>query len=319
MVMTHSNLIIHCELFTGIRRSSRFGNTSIGDFRNTEDDPVNVDDDDEIVVPQARDTKKSKATKVKSKKPKIDVRAKGKEVLEETSDSSDESDDDIDGTDFCMQSDEDTRPVKVQLDKKICMFKSRCTPYRLYHSLSQISEKHKEAIRNLGFGKILDLNMFEIPSRFGEWLVDAFDPQSCTLRTQSGAFKIRTHDIHQITGIPVGGQRILMERRVDYSREIVRSWRMRYGITNSAISATKIMDKMIKSSRPDKWFLLDCLVLFTTTMRILNIVDRPEDAIKFDWSRYVVDSICFIWGPFAIRKTLKNKNVLPYGTRINNE
>uniref|UniRef100_A0A7N0ULF3 Uncharacterized protein n=1 Tax=Kalanchoe fedtschenkoi TaxID=63787 RepID=A0A7N0ULF3_KALFE len=202
-----------------------------------------------------------------------------------------------------MQSDEDTRPVKVQLDnKKICMFKSRCTLYRLYHALSQISEKHKEAIRNLGFGKILDLNMFEIPSRFGEWLVDAFDPQSYTLRTQSGALKIRTHDIHQITGIPVGGQRILMERRVDYSREIVRSWRMRYGITNSAISATKIMDKMIKSSRPDKWFLLDFLVLFTTTMvegikngmsnqRILTIVDRPEDAIKFDWSRYVVDSI----------------------------
>uniref|UniRef100_A0A7N0UMU2 Uncharacterized protein n=1 Tax=Kalanchoe fedtschenkoi TaxID=63787 RepID=A0A7N0UMU2_KALFE len=262
-------MTLHTCAFLGIRRSSRFANTSIGDFKNTEDDPVNVDDDDEIVVPQPRDTKKSKATKdvgegddfmntnkhvsgrdnkrkpvekgikiddekaaVKIKKPKIDVRAKGKEVLEETSDSSDESDDDTDGTDFCMQSDEDTRPVKVQLDnKKICMFKSRCTHYRLYHALSQISEKHKEAIRNLGFGKILDLNMFEIPSRFGEWLVDAFDPQSCTLRTQSRVLKIRAHDVHQITRIPVGRQRILMERRVDYSREIVRSWRMRYAIT----------------------------------------------------------------------------------------
>uniref|UniRef100_A0A7N0U5R1 Ubiquitin-like protease family profile domain-containing protein n=1 Tax=Kalanchoe fedtschenkoi TaxID=63787 RepID=A0A7N0U5R1_KALFE len=325
----------------GIRRSSRFTNTSLGNFKNTEEAPVNIDDDDEIVVTQPRDTKKSKLTKdvgegddfmntnkhasgrdnkrkslekgikiddekaaVKSKKPKFDVWAKGKAVLEETTESSDESDDDIDGTNFCMQSDEDTRSVKVQLDnKKICMFKSRCTPYRLYHALSQINERHKEAIWNLGFGKMLDLNMYEIPSRSGEWLVDAFDPLSYTLRTKDGALKIRAHDVHQISGIPIGGQRILMERRVDYSREIVMSWRMRYGITNSAISVTKIMDKMIQSTRPDKWFLLDFLVLFTTTMvegikngmsnqRILTVVDRPENAIKFDWSRSVVDSMC---------------------------
>uniref|UniRef100_A0A7N0TR72 Uncharacterized protein n=1 Tax=Kalanchoe fedtschenkoi TaxID=63787 RepID=A0A7N0TR72_KALFE len=183
-----------------------------------------------------------------------------------------------------------------------CMFKSRCTPQRLHQVISQLDRAHKKAIQKLGFETILELGVYEIPSRFGEWIVDNFDHKHSILSMKAGELKIGLDEVHKVFGLPNGGTHINLEQRTDYSKQIVKDWRARYGKTNSRISATKIMEKVESSRHPDVWFMWDFLILFTTTMveglknrlsnqRILNLLTNPFDAYSLNWSQYIVDNM----------------------------
>uniref|UniRef100_A0A7N0U5A8 Uncharacterized protein n=1 Tax=Kalanchoe fedtschenkoi TaxID=63787 RepID=A0A7N0U5A8_KALFE len=249
--------------------------------------PLNIDITDLLDFPGKR------------RKKEYDTKTKGKAVVSDSSGESEDSDNDEADTD--QKNYVDVHDVGVRFGSA-CMFKSRCTPQRLHQVINQLDRAHKKAIQKLGFGTILELGIYEIPSRFGEWIVDNFDHKRSILSMKAGELNIGPDEVHKVFGLPHGGTHINLEQRTDYSKHIVKDWRARYGKTNSRISATKIMEKVESSRHPDVWFMWDFLILFTTTMveglknglsnlRILNLLTNSFDACSLNWSQYIVDSM----------------------------
>uniref|UniRef100_A0A7N0TIJ9 Uncharacterized protein n=1 Tax=Kalanchoe fedtschenkoi TaxID=63787 RepID=A0A7N0TIJ9_KALFE len=180
-------------------------------------------------------------------------------------------------------------------------FKTRCTPQRLHRILGNLTEQHRRGIKELGFGSILKFRFWELPSRFGRWLVESFDATRCTLDMKIGRLHITVDDIERILGLPKVGQLFKVNDKSISSSKQCMEWHTRYGTVQSTLSVTSVMEKMAGSRKPNKWFYFDFLVLFTSTIvegmkngfanqKILNIINDPNEAKQMNWCQYVLDS-----------------------------
>lgn len=64
--------------------------------------------------------------------------------------------------------------------------KTRTTPYCLFESIKKMNRVQKAAVRELGFGQLLELNIREIPGQLAYWVVDHFHARSCRFALTSG-------------------------------------------------------------------------------------------------------------------------------------
>uniref|UniRef100_A0A7N0UNC6 Uncharacterized protein n=1 Tax=Kalanchoe fedtschenkoi TaxID=63787 RepID=A0A7N0UNC6_KALFE len=181
-------------------------------------------------------------------------------------------------------------------------FKTRCTPQRLHQILGNLTEQHRRGIKELGFGSILELRFWELPSRFGRWLVESFDANRCTLDMKIGRLHITVDDIERILGLPKVGQLFKVNDKSISASKQCMEWRTRYGTVQSTLSVTSVMEKIAGSRKPNKWFYFDFLVLFTSTIvegmkngfanqKILNFINDPNEAKQMNWCQYVLDSL----------------------------
>ncbi|XP_074277553.1 uncharacterized protein LOC141601184 [Silene latifolia] len=67
---------------------------------------------------------------------------------------------------------------------------------------SNPSEKQIEAIKSMGFGESLKLQSEEIHGHLARWIVESFNPFSCSL--MNGDLTITDEDVYLVTGIPMG-------------------------------------------------------------------------------------------------------------------
>nr|GMD34125.1 uncharacterized protein LOC109191529 [Ipomoea batatas] len=65
--------------------------------------------------------------------------------------------------------------------------------------------KKRQSVKDIGLGMLLDLNITNLPRKMGLWLVENFDPRSCTLQLQNGqSVHITTTDVAAILGLLMG-------------------------------------------------------------------------------------------------------------------
>ncbi|KAL9671058.1 hypothetical protein QQ045_008622 [Rhodiola kirilowii] len=62
--------------------------------------------------------------------------------------------------------------------------------------------KDRAQLEEIGFGDCCFLNVSEIPSKFGHWVVESFDADRCAIRVGEGWVKIMRKRVQKILGIP---------------------------------------------------------------------------------------------------------------------
>lgn len=79
-----------------------------------------------------------------------------------------------------------------------------CSTFKLLHVISNLSEKQKVVVRDIGFSSILDLCCSSVPKNLGLWLVDRFDTSSNTVNLPNGfSLTLNAAVVKSILGLPM--------------------------------------------------------------------------------------------------------------------
>ncbi|XP_057775900.1 factor of DNA methylation 4-like isoform X2 [Salvia miltiorrhiza] len=176
-----------------------------------------------------------------------------------------------------------------------------------YDRIQMLNVPQKAAIREMGFGKILDLGIREIPGKLAYWTLDRFNSRSCAMELNDGLkLEITEDDVYRVFGFPKGEKKIdIFERRA--TNDLFKQWLDCFGcLSREKITLTNILDEMIATAHGGTWFrrhfliaMAFALIESTTSGNILPfILNRLHDVNKVrEWN----------WGEFVIRCLIDHK------------
>nr|GMC97807.1 uncharacterized protein LOC109191529 [Ipomoea batatas] len=81
----------------------------------------------------------------------------------------------------------------------------RALPKILTKAVEQLSPAQCQTVKDIGLGRLLDLQITNLPHQMGLWLLENFDPRSYTLQLQNGQIiHITVDDVAAVLGLPKG-------------------------------------------------------------------------------------------------------------------
>lgn len=106
---------------------------------------------------------------------------------------------------------------------------TRCRPGELRNALQALSDVQKCSVREMGFGGLLLLDIWDTPTRLGRWLVESFDPRSRTITLSTGErLHIAPEDVAITLGFPMGDVPMVRKSKSVVS-ETGKLWRALFG------------------------------------------------------------------------------------------
>nr|GMC86937.1 uncharacterized protein LOC109191529 [Ipomoea batatas] len=141
----------------------------------------------------------------------------------------------------------------------------RSLPTRITKNVVRLNPAQQQCVREMGMGNILDLNITNIPRRLGLWLVENFDPRSCTLQLQNGqSIHITAADVAATLGLPMG-QIEITKRAARAVPEILQEWRAIFEKT-TCITPVAMITRMLETDAGDPWFKRHFALLVITVL-----------------------------------------------------
>uniref|UniRef100_A0A803LH10 Uncharacterized protein n=1 Tax=Chenopodium quinoa TaxID=63459 RepID=A0A803LH10_CHEQI len=124
----------------------------------------------------------------------------------------------------------------------------RITPKNFMNTLlKDLPKSHKAAIRKIGFGGFLDLDLDAHKSVFCSKLVSSFDCDRVSLVLERNQEIVITPvDIHLVYGLPMGGE-IIKEQQQEEDEEwvdFIRQWRSYFGLSCGSPSNYVIINRI---------------------------------------------------------------------------
>ncbi|KAK9048517.1 hypothetical protein SSX86_032518 [Deinandra increscens subsp. villosa] len=185
----------------------------------------------------------------------------------------------------------------------------RCSLYSLFlvvvHVGSIFKPKQREAVRQIGFAKMLQFQVDSIPENLGLYVVDKFNQENMELDLGGRKIKVDAKLIHKLLGIPNFGLELAIldqesEQKLDDKNleAPIMEWKMRYKDTITP----RMIEFEIRTSKDDDSFnfKLDFIMLFLSTMvttdcngtcklSILHQLSAEVNFSEINWCKYVVD------------------------------
>nr|GLL42191.1 uncharacterized protein LOC109191529 [Ipomoea trifida] len=108
------------------------------------------------------------------------------------------------------QADEVDSPEQINVEDDTTManddsLRIRALPKILTKAVEQLSPTQRQTVKDIGLGRLLDLQITNLPRQMWQWLVENFDIRSCTLQLQNRqTIHITTDDVAAVLGLPKG-------------------------------------------------------------------------------------------------------------------
>lgn len=178
---------------------------------------------------------------------------------------------------------------------------TRTSPFTLVNSFNLLTNRQKEAIKELGFDQILRLSIIEIPSRLSYWVVDNFDVCSCELVLDKGrSLQIEPVDVRRVFGFPIGN--ILIEEggkkaQTDLVEEYTNTFDGKI-----KIGQKDIVEKMLGDKEGGGWFKRHFVMLLVSSLiensshgyvnpEIMQHLGNLDKVKGMDWCTYTLDCL----------------------------
>ncbi|KAD3337316.1 hypothetical protein E3N88_32836 [Mikania micrantha] len=204
-----------------------------------------------------------------------------------------------------IDSDDDTNrelecPVAV-IKRKNKRKVNRCTPKQFCKGLQSLKPKQKEAVQEMGFGKLLSFKVNGIPQKIGHYIVDRLDVTSMEILGREGPIKVNEEAVFGLLGVPNGGIDLKNVNPTKNLCKKIQEWRNLY--TNDYISPSELVKRFSEAGDDDSFnFKLDFLMLFLSTivechahgkckLDVLNYLADNTDISKVNWCSYIIDCI----------------------------
>jgi len=101
--------------------------------------------------------------------------------------------------------------------------------------IEKFREAQRQAIRDMGLGEFLHLQVNELLGNLCKWLVDSFDPYSVTLFiSPNKKIEIIPMDVHITLALPIGGRKVKefygkKPKNAKYD-EVLSAWRKEWNL-----------------------------------------------------------------------------------------
>ncbi|KAL8251072.1 hypothetical protein R6Q59_034765 [Mikania micrantha] len=172
-------------------------------------------------------------------------------------------------------------PVKDAIIKKTKFpsLRNRTSPHPLYIALRHLTANQNEVVKKMGFGKLLYLDIEEIPSKQGYFVVDFFDCNNMEMLVGNHKIKVDSKAINRkLSGY-------------------VATWRDLY--QSDLVVAFEIVARIMSSKDESMLFEIDFIVLFLTTVEctLLYVDSFTCPGINIDTKQMHVE----LWKPNCLR------------------
>ncbi|XP_031107888.1 uncharacterized protein LOC116012485 isoform X1 [Ipomoea triloba] len=136
----------------------------------------------------------------------------------------------------------------------------------------------------------------------GLWLVENFDPRSCTLQLQNGhTIHITVDDVTAVLGLPKGNIEIT-KRTAKAIPEILKEWRWFFEKTTAYITPRALRRKMVEVDVVDPWFkcnfallvmsaLIDPMVNGYVNQNYIDHLLDVGNIPNLNWSQMVINAL----------------------------
>ncbi|KAL2944124.1 O-methyltransferase 9 [Bienertia sinuspersici] len=186
----------------------------------------------------------------------------------------------------------------------------RITPKQFMKVIKDMPETHVNAIKDIGFGGFLELDLDAHKSIFSDQVVRSFDPDRVSLvLDKNQEIDITQLDIHLVYGLPMAGELIEEPyQEIDETwKEFLRRWRGLFGMTSGSPLNSNVIAEIerLKYEPVSKDFLLHFIICAVNCC--IRSTANPSLNYKFLYSCMDTTKIKHLnWCEYAYRSLISS-------------
>ncbi|KAH9614108.1 hypothetical protein KSS87_021520 [Heliosperma pusillum] len=196
--------------------------------------------------------------------------------------------------------------IKPVVDDKMATNKlqTKCRPGQLVELINGLSKEQKEAVREIGFGGLLQLKVTKLPHGILPWILKAFDYTCNMFKLKKTEFIITKDDVHDIFLLPRGGNQVVLAQTGNTvsvtDNRLKKEWRLRFDLQNNSdpITVKRVFETLRGSNDSGdefkKLFVLFSVSVFlaptsnkTIDLKLVRAVANVENIRAYDWCDYI--------------------------------
>ncbi|KAK9681927.1 hypothetical protein RND81_10G037600 [Saponaria officinalis] len=204
------------------------------------------------------------------------------------------------------QSSDGTVKKKKKADNK---FVTKCRPNKLVDVIKKLNDRQKKAVREMGFGGLLDLKITFIPQGIVEWLLRDFQHTSLMFKANKIEFLLSKDDVHDIFQLPRVGEKVELiptgnSNKTCATDLLKTEWRKKFGLENKVeplqlnLLQSRLMSCEDAEDEFKKMFVLYTMSVFlaptsnyTLDFKLLKTVEDVSNIRNRDWFMYVFEQL----------------------------
>ncbi|KAH6758679.1 hypothetical protein C2S51_018914 [Perilla frutescens var. frutescens] len=176
---------------------------------------------------------------------------------------------------------------------------SRAIPSPLTNAIKNFNEAQREAVINIGFGEILNLQVKELLHKMTYWILNNFKPRRCEieLADNGGRLLLDEDDVLLILGLPKG--RTLISKRTRNTCQLTETWRKRFARHKYRIVPSNVVIDMLEDVERGDWFKRQFIVLLTCCLienggngyiypNIMHHLQDIDNVSELNWCEFVI-------------------------------
>ncbi|PWA65587.1 hypothetical protein CTI12_AA331900 [Artemisia annua] len=107
--------------------------------------------------------------------------------------------------------------------------KERTTVKPFFEAMHALNVERKKVIRQMGFGKLIDFPISEVPTKLAFFVVDILDTETMNLRLPTGNLQISPQTVKVVLGLPKGSRRLERnEEERENNDQFEQEWKDQY-------------------------------------------------------------------------------------------
>lgn len=151
-------------------------------------------------------------------------------------------------------------------DEEFPSIESRTVSAELVRAFKSLNEAQRNAVKEMGFERVMDLEPTETPKKLGYWLVRQYDPLSQTLKIPNQKpIRITEDEVAYILGLPQGKVEMKKKNQKELGQLLVEWWGV-VGKPNGHITAKQLCTAMLELKEGGVWFKRHFAILLVTTL-----------------------------------------------------
>ncbi|KAK9698269.1 hypothetical protein RND81_08G092600 [Saponaria officinalis] len=199
--------------------------------------------------------------------------------------------------------------VKKKKKKADNKFVTKCRPNKLVDVIKRLNDGQKKAVREMGFGGLLDLKITFIPQGIVEWLLRDFQHSSLMFKANKIEFLLSKDDVYDIFQLPRVGEKVELIPTGNSNRTcdtdlLKTEWHTNFGLENKVeplqlnLFQSRLMSCEDAEDEFKKMFVLYSMSVFlaptsnyTLDFKLLKTVEDVSHTRNRDWYLYVFEQL----------------------------
>ncbi|GFQ01367.1 hypothetical protein PHJA_002280600 [Phtheirospermum japonicum] len=176
---------------------------------------------------------------------------------------------------------DETRQQQTHQENEIGKRKRTSSDDRVLTRMSPkklLSQNQRQAVKDIGFGSLLEIRINECDGKLCRYLVDNFDVCRCGLDFGKEEIILIEEDVLCTLDFPKGGLAVVEKNANEIGEymELLAKWRERWGIELGSLITCNMADKIIERVDYGDWFIRD-VVVFSMSSIIKGHTNRRSN------------------------------------------